>query len=298
MKAGRYFREWFSFSRSEKNGIVILLVLILLVSFMHLFKGYFISDKVNDFTEFETQITKMEWELKNASQKQQQTEGNDTIVLFEFDPNTVSAADFEKLGFSRKQAETLMKYRDKKGKFYKKEDFRKLFFVNDSVYAACEPYICIETEDEVQNNKETRSFVKENKPAILVELNSADTNLLVELPGIGPAFSRRIVKYRERLGGFSSPLQLMEVYGFTQEMYDQLKEQVYVNPSLITRINVNTVTFRDLIRHPYMTKEKVIRILDFREVMKRINNMDELVKNKIIDPEDSEKLNPYFGFDQ
>lgn len=297
MNVGKYFREWFSFSRSERNGIAILLVLILIASLMHLFKDYFVTDKVNDFTEFETQITQMEWELKNASLKKQVAEDNDTVILFEFDPNTISASDFEKLGFSRKQAETLLKYRDKKGKFYKKEDFRKLYFVNDSVYAACEPHINIENDYEIQNKKETRQYINENKPAILVELNSADTTLLDELPGIGSAFARRIVKYRERLGGFNSPLQLKEVYGFTQEMYDLLKDQVYVNPALINRLKINTVTFKELIRHPYMTKEKVIRILDFREVMKRINNMEELVKNKIISPEDSEMLNPYFGFE-
>jgi competence ComEA-like helix-hairpin-helix protein len=297
MNAGKYFREWFSFSRSEKNGIAVVLVLILVVSLLNAFKGYFVTERVKDFTEFETRITQMEWELKNASQKESQNSVADTIVLFEFDPNTVSAADFEKLGFSRKNAESLLKFREKKGKFYKKEDFRKLYFVNDSIYAVYEAYVNIERDYPDYEKKEYRQYEKEKKELITVELNSADTTQLEKLPGIGPSFAKRIVKYRERLGGFGSPLQLKEVYGFTEEMYERLKEQVYVNTSLVTRINVNTATFRDLIRHPYMTKEKVIRILDFRDVMKRINNMDELVKNKIIDPEDSEKLNPYFGFD-
>ncbi len=89
----------------------------------------------------------------------------------------------------------------------------------------------------------------------------------------------------------------MEVYGFTSEQYCKIKENVYVSPDLIKKINVNKAEFKELIRHPYLTKLKVIKILDFRKVMTRINSVDELVKNKILEPGDSEKLIWYFEFD-
>lgn len=298
MKVNNYFKEWFSFSRSEKNGIVVLLVLIVIVSLLHLFKGYFRDDTISDFTEFENQITKLQQELKNGNDNSGRNGIRDSVVLFIFDPNTVSSDEFEKLGFSQKNAETLVKYRKSGGRFFKKEDFNKLFFVSDSLYEIYAPYIIIEKDEE---KKEVIQY--ENKyqskqvNAIRVEINAADTILLDSLPGIGMGYAKRIIKYRERLGGFYSTLQLLEVYDFSQEMYDKLKNNVYVNPALIRKINVNKAEFKELIKHPYLNKMKVIKILDFRKVMKHINNMDELVKNGIIEASDSEKLNSYFEFE-
>jgi len=298
VKVNNYFKEWFSFSRSEKNGIVVLLVLIVIVSLLHLFKGYFRDDTISDFTEFENQITKLQQELKNGNDNSGRNGIRDSVVLFIFDPNTVSSDEFEKLGFSQKNAETLVKYRKSGGRFFKKEDFNKLFFVSDSLYEIYAPYIIIEKDEE---KKEVIQY--ENKyqskqvNAIRVEINAADTILLDSLPGIGMGYAKRIIKYRERLGGFYSTLQLLEVYDFSQEMYDKLKNNVYVNPALIRKINVNKAEFKELIKHPYLNKMKVIKILDFRKVMKHINNMDELVKNGIIEASDSEKLNSYFEFE-
>ena len=298
MKVNNYFREWFSFSRSEKNGIVVLLVLIVIVSLLHLFKGYFRDDTISDFTEFENQITKLQQELKNGDDNSGRNGIRDSVVLFIFDPNTVSSDDFEKLGFSQKNAETLVKYRKSGGRFFKKEDFNKLFFVSDSLYEIYAPYIIIEKDEEKKEviQYENKYQSKQVNP-IRVEINAGDTILLDSLPGIGMGYAKRIIKYRERLGGFYSTLQLLEVYDFSQEMYDKLKNNVYVNPALIRKINVNKAEFKELIKHPYLNKMKVIKILDFRKVMKHINNMDELVKNGIIEASDSEKLNSYFEFE-
>lgn len=298
MKPRQYFNEWFSFSRSEKNGVIVLLILIVVVSVLHLFRGYFRDESISDFTEFETQITQMQMEMKNQASEKTQNTQSDSLVLFSFDPNTVSVQEFIKLGFSPKQAETLDKYRQKKGHFYSREDFRKLYFINDSLYNMYAPYIDILPEEkEAPVTESKKNYSKEEKQIQSVEINSADSALLESLPGIGPSFATRIIRYRDKLGGYSSVSQLMEVFGMTTETFEKVKNHVYTNPALIRKININACEFRDLIRHPYMDKQKVIRILDFRKVMKRVNNMDELVKNKIIDPSDSEKLIWYFDFE-
>lgn len=294
-----YFKEWFSFSRSEKNGILVLLVLIFIFSMLHVFKGYFSEETVTDFTEFENQIAKQQMDIRNG-QANNRSVTEDSLILFTFDPNTVSADEFEKLGFSKKNAETLLKYRKSNGHFDKKEDFRKLFFVDDSIYSVLAPYIVIEKSEEKQKEKTTEnSYTKnsEKKDVLYIELNSADSATLDKLSGIGPSYAARIIKYRDKLGGYYSTSQLMEVYGFTSEQYCKIKDNVYVSPDLIKKINVNKAEFKELIRHPYLNKLKVIKILDFRKVMTRINSVDELVKNKILDPGDSEKLIWYFEFD-
>ncbi len=191
-----YFKEWFSFSRSEKNGILVLLVLIFIFSMLHVFKGYFSEETVTDFTEFENRIAKQQMDIRNG-QANSGGVTEDSLIFFTFDPNTVSADEFEKLGFSKKNAETLLKYRNSKGHFDKKEDFKKLFFVNDSIYAALAPYIEIEKKDESEYKKTSQDNYKktsENKDVLHIELNSADSTTLDKLPGIGPSFAARIIK--------------------------------------------------------------------------------------------------------
>ena len=85
-----------------------------------------------------------------------------------------------------------------------------------------------------------------------VELNSADTTTLQLLHGIGPTYARRIVKYRERLGGFISTDQLLEVYGFTPELLDHIRPHLCLDPCELRKININTMTLKQLIKHPYM----------------------------------------------
>ena len=85
-----------------------------------------------------------------------------------------------------------------------------------------------------------------------VELNSADSTTLQLLHGIGPAYARRIVKYRERLGGFVSTDQLMEVYGFTPELLNRIRPYLKLDTDHLRKININTLTLKQLIKHPYM----------------------------------------------
>ena len=87
---------------------------------------------------------------------------------------------------------------------------------------------------------------------LIVELNSADTTTLQLLHGIGPAFARRIVKYREKLGGFTSTNQLLEVYGFTPELLDHIRPHLRLDAHNLSKLSINTMTLKQLIKHPYM----------------------------------------------
>lgn len=87
---------------------------------------------------------------------------------------------------------------------------------------------------------------------LVVELNSADSLTLQLLHGIGPVFARRIVKYRERLGGYTDLSQLLEVYGFTPELLAHIAPHLRIDSTAIRRIPVNSVTLKELIRHPYV----------------------------------------------
>lgn len=130
------------------------------------------------------------------------------VESFRFNPNTVSVEDLQRLGFSRKQAQVIENYRLKGGHFPRKKDFAKSFVVADSVYARLEPYIDIP----------------------LIDLNKADSAALLALPGIGPYFAGKIVRYREKIEGYTSVDQLLEIYRFDQEKLDGIRDLVTVSP--------------------------------------------------------------------
>ncbi len=131
-------------------------------------------------------------------------EASRRVESFRFDPNEVSVEDLVRLGFSEKQALSIDNYRRKGGRFRRKSDFAGSFVVSDSVFRRLEPYIDIP----------------------LTDINRADSAAFDALPGIGPYFAAKMVEYRNRLGGYSYPEQLMDIYRFDEERYNALKDLI------------------------------------------------------------------------
>ncbi len=128
------------------------------------------------------------------------------VENFRFDPNTAGVADFQRLGFSEKQAQAIVNYRLKGGRFRRKSDFAKSFVVADSVFARLEPYIDIP----------------------LVDINSADSAAFDALPGIGPYFASQMVDYRTKIGGYTSVEQLMDIPRFDEERLEGIRDLIEV----------------------------------------------------------------------
>jgi competence ComEA-like helix-hairpin-helix protein len=122
------------------------------------------------------------------------------------------------------------------------------------------------------NNK----FQKGPKEILIIELNAADTFELQRLHGIGSSFARRIVKYRERLGGFLDKSQVREVWGMDTARYNKISANLTVNPDSVHKINLNTVTLKELLFHPYFPFEITKAIMIYRKEHKKFNKLDEL----------------------
>ena len=160
---------------------------------------------------------------------------------FPFNPNTVSLSDLQRLGFSERQAQSIINYREKGGRFRRPADFAKSFVVADSVFKRLEPFIRIPK----------------------VDLNSADSTALVTLPGIGPFYAGKIIEYRSQLGGFSFPEQLMDIYRFDQEKYDALQDLITIGPS--EPYPIWTLPEAELVKHPYIGRYAAHGVVLYRE---------------------------------
>ena len=190
-----------------------------------------------------------------------------TYESFRFNPNTVSVADLQRLGFSRKQAEAIDNYRLKGGRFRRKEDFARSYVVADSVFDRLAPFIDIP----------------------LLDLNAADSAAFDALPGIGPYYAARMAAYREELGGYSYKEQLMDIRGFDAERFAGLQDLVTVGPS--EPYPLWTAPEDSLARHPYIGRHAARGIILYRDNNPRAEwTVEKVGKAGILSADLAEKL--------
>lgn len=136
-----------------------------------------------------------------------------------------------------------------------------------------------------------RNFVKQ--PSFTIAINKADTFDFQRLSGIGPAFARRIVAYRERLGGFVSKKQLLEVWGMDSSRYSRIERFIIIGPDTVKKVSLNNATFKELLRHPYFTFDLAKEVMLLRKKNRRIDQMDEIRTIRGMSDSLYLKLSPY-----
>ena len=190
-----------------------------------------------------------------------------TVESFPFDPNTIGMEGLQRLGFSQKQAQSIINYRQAGGRFHRPSDFAKSFVVADSVYRRLEPYIQIP----------------------LLDINAADSTAFDQLPGIGPYYAARMVEYREELKGYSYPEQLLDIWNFGQERLDVLMDLIEIGES--TPFPLWSLPEEELRGHPYIDRHAAHAIVLFRDNSPIEQwTVENLIKAGILDPENGTKL--------
>jgi DNA uptake protein ComE-like DNA-binding protein len=141
-----------------------------------------------------------------------------------------------------------------------------------------------------------KSYHRPPVPATPINLNTVDSAGLLPLPGIGPVFAGRIIKYRNLLGGFAHADQLNEVYGIDRETVLKISPILYIDTSKITRLDLDSASFRELLRHPYLEYEDVKAIVKYRDRMGPVLSIQELRENMLVPDSILEKIGPYLQF--
>lgn len=132
---------------------------------------------------------------------------------------------------------------------------------------------------------------KENTERI--EINSADTSALIALPGIGSKLAGRIIKFREKLGGFYDIRQVAEVYGLADSVFAKINSRLQCNPGLIKQININTVTLEALKAHPYMKYQLANTVIQYRNQHGNFQAPDDIKHIQLITDDLFKKIAPY-----
>lgn len=132
------------------------------------------------------------------------------------------------------------------------------------------------------------------KAPLAIGLNESDSVSWEQLPGIGPVLAARIIKYREKLGGFYNVTQLKEVYGITDSVYEKINPLIKNGAEQVHKLNLNKVSLEELKTHPYLRRKIASDIIRYREANGPFQSLEDLKKIWSLPPETLLKIEPYF----
>jgi len=274
----KIFESHFWYNKSQRNGIFLLIIIVLLLQVV-IFINPFENDKTvdldtNDLIAFQSQIDSLkEIELENRKPK-----------IYPFNPNFITDYKGEQLGMSLIEIDRLHQFRAK-GKFVNsKAEFQNVTQVSDSLLNRIAPYF--KFPDWVvkrQNNNQIESKIKGNvsnriDPSVSTnDINKATLEDFQTIDGVSFNMAERIIKYRSKLQGFYFEDQLYEVWGLNKNTANKvlLKFKITSKPT-ITKVNINTASFKKVLKNPYIDFELCKKIFDYRDEVAELQVLTEL----------------------
>lgn len=225
-----------------------------------------------------------EWEARKAAWQK------DTVALRlqPFDPNTADSLVLLEVGLKQWQVRSLLRYRAAGGRYKKPEDMKKMYGMTDSLYAQLEPWISIAPQEA---DSVVPQLAFRTKKDTIVELNSADTTALLYIRGIGSVTAKRIVNYRDKLGGYVRVEQALEA-----GVNDSVLQHLTVVAKVTKPIRINSSSAAVMAKHPYMTYTQAVAIEDLRH-KRTIKTLDQIEKLGCFTAEEWEKVKPYLSLE-
>lgn len=303
------WKDFFYFSRTERQGVIILAVLIIglcITGWLISASGADDSDmtSVNHNKQIETEYQTFIASLHERNTKRMDepflsiTSTHLKAQLFPFNPNTVDSLTLTRLGLPGWMAKNILKYRRKGGKFHHPEEFKKVYGLSARQYATLFPYIQIpetllpkDTTHLLATYKEKKEIPFKYPLGSTIDLNEADTTELKKIPGIGSRIAQMIVNYRNRLGGYYQIEQLEEIH-LTAE---KLRPWFTISRKTI-RINLNKASLERLMKHPYINFYQAKVLIEFRKKNGTINSLKQLTLFEEFTSADIERINHYICY--
>lgn len=306
-----FFRQWITdtlgFSKSEANGTLVLIFITLLVAILP--KIYLIQFKSHEESFKADHESLDQWAAEINSfllEKQKvaaQEEKTPEPKSFSFDPNTATFSELVELGLGERASKNLISYREKGGELRTREDLKKIYGIPQERVDELWSYIKLPKElPEINRSpklKDTLALSGEetptDKPKISsFNINTATAEQLQQIHGIGPSFSKRIIKYRDKLGGFYTPDQLFEVWGLKEEAIEALLEYATFEGEIQT-IDLNTDSLKHFYMHPYIDYNISRAIMNYRKQRGELDSVAQIKAIKIISDSLYQKIYPYLS---
>lgn len=297
----RLIRQWIintlGFTRSEANGTLILILILLLTVIIP--RLFLLSTNNLDkrFTADQDKLDQWAKQIEESLVKKEKSPSISEKKEFErftFNPNLTSKEDLQRLGFSSKSAHNITSYRTKGGNFEVKKDLRKIYGIDQELITSLWSYIDL-PEERAVTETDKPSFERPVEAIKKFDLNQADAQTLQSIRGIGPVLSERIVKFRDRLGGFYTTEQLHDVYGLDSLVIEKLVDQSYIEANNLVKINLNTDSLKHLYQHPYIDYNLAKAIYNYRVQRGQLDSVAQIKSIKILNDSIYKKIYPYLS---
>ena len=314
--------DYFKFSRKERLAILILCLLIVVIFVIPQF--YPASPPRADGTDrLDTAwIAALKRIEQPTARKSWEPDSNDetssyerrpgyaerprraSFSLFAFDPNTASASDWEKLGLRPRTITTISRFLERGGKFRLPEDLGKIYGLHAGEFERLKPFVRIAGNGQKRNPSSDRSLAKYDSvqptdrrftkhKVVPIDINNSDSIAWDSLPGIGSKLASRILRFREKLGGFYSVDQVGETFGLADSVFQKIRDLLLAGTPRLKKININTATIEELGAHPYIRFVLAKTITGYRNQHGPFEKVESLLQVASITPVLFKRLTPY-----
>ena len=277
--------ELFSFTITEQKGIVFVVMLF----FATVVFRFWPWERVGDVTLHPVQsdtLSTYEPVIKRVKYNKKRS-----WDLSRFDINYARASDLRHMGFSSSFISRWFQLKQEVGFVKSAQQLRDLQLLSESDFVIVEPFLDFSRYEA----KPKREYDKHTK-VVTVDVNQADSFEFKALRGIGKTLSKRIVKYRNALGGFYNIGQLSEVYGVSDSLLQLLNPQLTLTGNW-SKLPINHASKSELKKHPYINYKEANAIINFRELHGFYKSIGDLEKIKLLDSTWLERIYPYLSFD-
>lgn len=277
-------KSHFVFNRSQRNGILLLVFFT---------SGYLVLNYYVDFSK----ESLLDINSKEVIAIQKELDSLRTIEIeskkpkvFPFNPNFLSDFKGYVLGMSTEEIDRLLAFRKENKWINSVKDFKKVTKVSDSLLNKISPYF--KFPDWISNSKPKKNYLKkgfkEKTFRQKVDLNITTQEQLEKVNGIGKVNSKKIIDYRNKLGGFSDDIQIYQLYGLDYQVINLvLNEFTVKTPKEIVKMNFNSISASDIATIPGISFDLAKRIWEYRilneqiESFSQLQNIEGLTKRKL-----------------
>ncbi|CAM1350163.1 helix-hairpin-helix domain-containing protein [Tenacibaculum crassostreae] len=277
----KILKPHFWYNKRQRNGVFFLVLIIVLLQVLYAFVD-FSSEKIIDINteeikSFQKQIDSLKLvELESKKPK-----------IYPFNPNYINDFKGYQLGMSVEEIDRLLAFRKQNKWINSVEDFKSVTKVSDSLLAVISPYFKF-PDWVVKKGNAKKIGVEETNPSknhiynkvykiSTNDLNKATQQDFESISGVGEVLAERIIKYRNKLQGYSLSVQLYEVWGLNKETANAVLQtfKIVEKPN-ITKVNVNTAIFKEVLKNPYIDYELCKKIFEYRDEVAELQYISEL----------------------
>ena len=273
----KIFKSHFWYTKNQRNGILLLLIIIIFLQLILHFKN-FDSQQMVDLSQPKiTSYNKQLDSLKKKSSKKKK------FKIYPFNPNYISDYKGYQLGMNVDEIDRLLAHREQRLYVNSAKEFQTITKISDSLLQKISPFFKFpEWVQKKNNNKNNQQRYIPNSRINVSEITTVDINKatlkdFTAIEGVDEYISERIIKYRSKLQGFSFKEQLFEVWGLDELMANKILSTFSIkNKPIIKKVNINTASFKEVLSNPYIDYELCIKIFDYRDEVAELQSISEI----------------------